>query len=395
MRSFVTWLGGFVSLMALSAVSVGVTIPPVDDPNGEIANLEYFFDTDPGVGKGIPIDFQLDANGHAMPTLEPDLSGLPPGSHTLFIRGQNKRGDWNIPAAHTFFLNSYAILAKPDLVKAEYFIGADPGPGNGVAIETGSAKTFPVEIGTGALSLLPGSNTFNYRAMDEFGNWSLPHRHSFYLTPFAVRETPRIVRAEYFIGADPGAGKGIPVELTGEGGVNPKLAARIASVPIGHQSLGLRVQDSQGNWSFASQTRFFQMPEFPVTQIEWAVRDGDQIVSTGVDSVVPPSENFLAQIVTDLLGEASLIGRDLSFQANLVLSDKIPTVTQEGMLEVTAIADRVRFVAQPQSQTVTAGNVVVLGMRATGTEHLSMAIQRSGHRRSDRPGTANSIRFAQ
>ena len=129
-------------------------------------------------------------------------------------------------------MNSYAILAKPDLVKAEYFIGADPGPGNGVAIETGSAKTFPVEIGTGALSLLPGSNTFNYRAMDEFGNWSLPHRHSFYLTPFAVRETPRIVRAEYFIGADPGAGKGIPVELTGEGGVNPKLAARIASVPI-------------------------------------------------------------------------------------------------------------------------------------------------------------------
>jgi hypothetical protein len=197
----------------------GITIPSLDDSNGGLARIEYYLDTDPGHGNGTPILFEADDSGAVTLNLEPDLSNLVRGSHTLYIRAQNKRGVWNVPSAHAFFLNSFAIREKPDLVRAEYFIGDDPGHGNAIALQTEPAKTLSGEIVPESMPSLPGRYAFGYRVMDVFGNWSRTQRHS-----------------------------------------------------------------------------FSRLPDFPVTRIQWSVREGETLNSSGTEPVDPAAEQFVTSV---------------------------------------------------------------------------------------------------
>ncbi len=76
--------------------------PPAPITPGNIVVLEYFFDTDPGYGNGMPVSFMgsPDLNDFLFSA---NISSLPVGTHTLFLR--SKQNPWSLTVASEFTKN--------------------------------------------------------------------------------------------------------------------------------------------------------------------------------------------------------------------------------------------------------------------------------------------------
>lgn len=68
----------------------------------EITNMEYFFDTDPGFGNGVPMAIGRGTSIDQMHLL--DVSNLTSGEHTLIIRTQSEDGQWSITQTDSFLI---------------------------------------------------------------------------------------------------------------------------------------------------------------------------------------------------------------------------------------------------------------------------------------------------
>ena len=125
--------------------------------------VEYFFDNDPGYGKGIVIkDIEKGTN-----RLVIDLGDLPTGAHVLYVRSRDEEGLWSVTVCRPFY-----VCRSANLAALEYFFdNNDPGQGNATSIAlptTGSdVITFEVDL-TG---LSTGEHTLNVRAKDSDGLW--------------------------------------------------------------------------------------------------------------------------------------------------------------------------------------------------------------------------------
>lgn len=80
-------------------------LPPVAPSS--IAAAEYFYDSDPGFGKAVPIVLNPATN---LPDFNSpiNITGLATGSHKMFIRGKNSDGKWSITNVFSFSITSQA-----------------------------------------------------------------------------------------------------------------------------------------------------------------------------------------------------------------------------------------------------------------------------------------------
>jgi PKD repeat protein len=167
-------------------------------PDVGITNAEYFFDTDPGFGNGIPapvapgnvVDLNFNAN----------ISGLEPGIHTLLVRVFS--GTWS----QTY---SRLIGVSPDagITSAEYFFDTDPGFGNGITVPVAPGKVVDINFDANISGLEPGIHTLLVRVFS--GTWSQTYSRLIGVSPDVG-----ITKAEYFLGEDPGSGNAIPIAIT-------------------------------------------------------------------------------------------------------------------------------------------------------------------------------------
>jgi hypothetical protein len=285
---------GLTGLLAMLWATYGIrgaTIPDLDDPQGQVTRLEYFYDLDPGVGNGVPIDFNANAEGLIQLNLDLPLAGLSIGKHQLFIRAQNGRNEWSIASKHTFFYTPFATRAVPVVEKGEYFIGEDPGEGK--------------------------------------GNRVLPDDSSEDAVAFFIQAPP----------ASPGQ----------------------------HHALQFRAQDSFGNWSMPLKHSFLQIPDIRVTGVEWSVLEGEETIDSGIQPVIPPVSRFSGELNTSLLPDETFIERPFQAQARLILEERIPTVLQSFDLEMQALAEPLRIITPPRSQTVSVGDRFSLSVAVEGT----------------------------
>jgi len=170
------------------------------------------------------------------------------------------------------------------IVQAEYFVGSDPGAGNGTALALAEMGTLAATIQSQAVALAHGPGTYQVgiRVKDDAGRWSNPllkrftvHPGNYSLAGGLDRNGPASqgmsaaatggfapgVTAEYFVGNDPGPGAGQPVGIASVASLSATLAG--ASVPQaglapGTYPVGLRVRNAAGPWSrpvFRSFTR--------------------------------------------------------------------------------------------------------------------------------------------
>ena len=127
-------------------------------------SVEYFFDNDPGYGKGNVLIIA----GSQDVTIDIDTKDVTPGAHMLYLRSQDTNGNWSSVMAHPFYV--FTILPVAAL---EYYIdNNDPGEGLAisvpVAIATAATATFDIDTS----ELTPGEHTLNIRAMGIDSVWT-------------------------------------------------------------------------------------------------------------------------------------------------------------------------------------------------------------------------------
>lgn len=147
-----------------------IPIPPASP----IVAAEYFFDTDPGQGKGKSIAVTKADSINITNNLS--LTGLITGYHNLFIRTQDSTGSWSLYSGRNFYIQPVVIPPPPSspIVAAEYFFDTDPGQGKGVALSgITSADTINITTTLNSSALALGNHSAFIRVKDSIGHWSL------------------------------------------------------------------------------------------------------------------------------------------------------------------------------------------------------------------------------
>ncbi|HRD53532.1 MAG TPA: hypothetical protein PKY96_12870, partial [Flavobacteriales bacterium] len=141
-------------------------------PSPAVVAGEYFFDTDPGVGNGTA--FPVTAGNTTSTVAVIDVSALGVGFHRVGVRHKDASGKWGHASTRNLYIFEPAFTEppSPSLVVGEYFFGADPGVGNGIAFSTGAvASTIAVDVTFASNTLPPGPHKVSVRVKDAAGRW--------------------------------------------------------------------------------------------------------------------------------------------------------------------------------------------------------------------------------
>ncbi|MCK9422749.1 MAG: T9SS type A sorting domain-containing protein [Bacteroidales bacterium] len=216
-----------------------------------ITKVEYFIDTDPGQGLAVNVPV----------TPAPDISdlnftinigSLSVGFHNLFIRSKDANSIWSMNYIRSFY-KEFMNDPLPNITKMEFFFDTDPGFGH--------ATNIPVTPGTNLINLSfiidisqagAGFHNLFIRGKDGYGKWGMIAIRPFYKEPSGA-VLPNITRVEYFIGTDPGMGKGTSVSFTpGTNLTNLAFPVESSGLPDGTYNLFVRSKDAIGKWGLTN-----------------------------------------------------------------------------------------------------------------------------------------------
>jgi len=227
-----------------------------------VSMAEYFIDSDPGEGNGTLLTIEESEFGDFFKVLSGmvQTSVLSPGRHLLGIRMKNGNGTWSNPIRTIIVINPEPA-AKPEnrndaLTQAEYFLGNDPGEGNGLALSsTGNAVS--TASGTIETSPLSGSQVLSVRFKTTSGPWSSATKTILRISPVLSAKPENLksglVAAEGFFNSDPGEGNGFSLGMTSghQGNLFSDFTSS-TSIPIlnsGRNNLSIRLKDENNVWS--------------------------------------------------------------------------------------------------------------------------------------------------
>ena len=224
-----------------------------------IAAIEYFIDTDPGVGNGTALATtggQTIASNYniVLPTLAP-------GFHNLFMRSKNADGKWGMYEGRVFYVQPATVaLNSEPIVDAEYFFNNDPGVGSGNAFDSfPSSQLLNVTQTVQTTGLSQGFHNLFVRTKNAAGKWSMYEGRVVYIQPTVANLTiSPIVSAEYFFNTDPGVGAGTNIN-TGAAATSLELnIPNLATAPLqlGSHNVFIRVKNNEGKWSLAERRVF-------------------------------------------------------------------------------------------------------------------------------------------
>jgi hypothetical protein len=236
-----------------------VQLPP------KLTNAEYFIDADPGLGNGTALNV-TDGNYDGVfenITGSMNTSSLTEGAHTLFVRFRNSDNAWGNVLAKPFIVreeSAFLVQLPPKLTNAEYFVDAEPGLGNGTALNVTDGNYDGVfENIAGSLnssSLTEGAHTLFVRFRNSNNAWGNVLAKPIVVrdeSAFSVNMPPKLISAEYFIDADSGIGSGFSLKAT-DGSFdqfteNVFDTLKTNSLNEDIHSIGMRFLESNGNWS--------------------------------------------------------------------------------------------------------------------------------------------------
>jgi hypothetical protein len=215
-----------------------------------ITAAEYFFDIDPGEGKGFPIGQSQDLTSTYFDEIDFEIQipdNLTLGPHYVYLRMKTDTGAWGLPKKQLFTVNGPKII-----VAAEYFVDTDPGFGNGTPLnakdgifDSDSEETEEVELYANVLSL--GIHTIYIRMKDVTGNWGMVRAHSIEVTD------AWIVDAEVYAYTDTAEGAGVSL-FPSDGAFDEteeEFEGYIDTIdfPVGTNRVYVRAKSTFGVWS--------------------------------------------------------------------------------------------------------------------------------------------------
>ncbi|MEZ5047640.1 MAG: hypothetical protein R2831_11690 [Chitinophagaceae bacterium] len=215
---------------------------------------EVFFDSDPGVGNGIPITIQQVESGYeydstiSISSIATPL-GMGPGLHNLYVRYANYNSantyEWSQYEVFPFFVNA---SSGNNFIKAEYFFDTDPGIENGISILLNGnpdSVDFSGNISTNGLE--PGAHMLHIRVQSATGFWSIYESKKIFINN---SNGSNIVEAEYFFDTDPGIGNGVSISISGNADSSILIGnVNTTGLSYGEHLLYIRTKSILGEWS--------------------------------------------------------------------------------------------------------------------------------------------------
>ena len=101
-----------------------------------IVSAEYFFDADPGCGKGTAITIPA-STGTVNFTTDIPSNMLSAGFHLLAVRVRDADGKWSMFDRRGIYISTPTSNTS-NRTAAEYFYDSDPGPCNGTPVSVGT-----------------------------------------------------------------------------------------------------------------------------------------------------------------------------------------------------------------------------------------------------------------
>jgi gliding motility-associated-like protein len=146
-----------------------------------ITQVEYFIDTDPGIGLATQVSFTA---ASTITNLAIDISAVPliQGFHKLYVRTKSSDGQWTHTHTRSFYVANVGVAQN--LVKFEYFFDTDPGFDNGTSatISPAAPSVTNQDVFADATGLAIGSHTIYVRAKDSGGEWTQVSTGAFSVT---------------------------------------------------------------------------------------------------------------------------------------------------------------------------------------------------------------------
>jgi hypothetical protein len=243
----------------------------------DITRMEYFYDSDPGVGNGT--ELSITSGSTVTVAANISLPALDAGLHHVYFRAMDADGDWSISRVHPFYIPSaQSLMPLPKIDTLEYFIDdlVTTGLGNQVAVtpETTVTETFNVDFNV----LSQGVHYLYLRARDSNGVWGNARIHPFYV--LAAASLPAdITSIEYFINTDPGYGAGTAIPITSGSHPEGNIVIDLAELPVGEYTLAIRARDADGIWS-------------PVHTLPFEITDTVSVIDSDNDGIHDQWEEF-------------------------------------------------------------------------------------------------------
>ncbi len=237
-----------------------------------ISQAEYFFNSDPGVGNGLSIPITPGAN--ISQSFSADISNLPGGFHSLYIRTY-QNGVWGFfGPRRTFYIDDLSATIPqgdidPNIEAAEFFFDQDPGPGNGEPISVTPSPNQNISFAADVSNLSGGFHSLYIRTK-QGGIWGFfGPRRTFYIDDLGTTIPqgdidPDIEAAEFFFDQDLGPGNGEPISVTPSPNQNISFAADVSSLSGGFHSLYIRTKQG-GIWGFFGPRRTFYIDDLGTT----------------------------------------------------------------------------------------------------------------------------------
>ncbi len=231
----------------------------VSSPVSNIDSAEYFIDTDPGFGLGVP--FTVAPGPVVSTTFSGFIGSLPQGLHMLYTRVRNTNGFWSHTNTQVFYKEAAINNPTQNVVNAEYFIDTDPGFGNATSIPVTAAGMVSFSFNPAIATVNNGLHILYVRTKDAAGKWSLTSNQIFYKEAIVNSPVPNIIAAEYFVDTDPGFGQGNAFTVAAGNVVSTSFSAVIGALPAGLHTLYTRVKDANGKWSLSNTQLFYREPQ--------------------------------------------------------------------------------------------------------------------------------------
>ena len=221
-----------------------------------ISDIEYFFDSDPGVGNATNINVTNTATLNE--TVNVPISSLSPGIHILHMRSKNEANKWSLYGRQSFYIANFSSTLNT-ISKAEYFIDTDPGVGNATNLNITPGSNLETAFAIPLSSVPTGIHILNIRVKNNLNTWGLYAIQTFYKSPQILGND--VVAAEYFIDEDPGIGNAKNLSISRGDVLNEFFTIPLATVSEGIHILHIRVKNNLNQWGLYARQVFYKSPK--------------------------------------------------------------------------------------------------------------------------------------
>ncbi|MDB5202485.1 MAG: type sorting protein [Ferruginibacter sp.] len=260
--------------------------PTPPQPAANIVKAEYVMDSNIPFGSGTSIPFAAGTNINNV-IFNADVTGLSDNTHYLQLRSLSAEGHWSVTAVKDFIIFLDANPPYPatppaaaNIVKAEYVLDNDIPFGSGTNIPITANTDISTVFSASVSGLSDNTHYLQLRTLNAEGKWAVTNVRDFIIFLNADPQYPdaplpigNIVRAEYFLDADPGFGNGLPVTITpGINLNNINFSVNTTSISDGNHRLFLRALD---DWSISSSEIFMKGSVVPLKFISFSAQNRD------------------------------------------------------------------------------------------------------------------------